>query len=159
MVGSVSSVEQRFGCFFAEHSTHVRNYTMTLVVDDEVDDVVQRAFLIAWQRYDDIPDGSEREWLFGVVRNHCRNTWRTDRRAKALVAAIEHNRHFDDARRPGLVVLDGEAPAVQIAGSVRCYSGDRARYSGQRLHVMRWVVRAPATRGSRSERVLLGTPE
>ena len=92
MVGSVPIVEQRFSSFFAEHSGHVRRYAMTLVLDDEVDDVVQRTLLTAWQRFDDIPEGSEREWLFGVVRNHCRNVWRTERRSKALVAAIEHAR-------------------------------------------------------------------
>ena len=91
-MGSVSTVEQRFTCFFVEHSGHVRRYAMTLVLDDEVDDLVQRTLLTAWQRFDDIPEGSEREWLFGVVRNHCRNVWRTGRRSKALVAAIEHAR-------------------------------------------------------------------
>ena len=92
VVESVLSVEQQFSCFFAEHSGHVRRYAMTLVGVDEIDDVVQRALLTAWQRFDDIPEGSEREWLFGVVRNHCRNVWRTQRRSIALVAAIEHAR-------------------------------------------------------------------
>jgi RNA polymerase sigma factor (sigma-70 family) len=86
------SVEQQFSCLFDEHSGHVRRYAMSLVVGDEVDEMVQRTFLTAWQRYDDIPEGSEREWLFGVTRNHCRNAWRTGRRSKALVAAIEHAR-------------------------------------------------------------------
>lgn len=70
----------------------MRRYTATFVADERVDDVVQRTFITAWERYGDIPDGSERVWLFGVVRNHARNEWRSERRADALAAAIEHAR-------------------------------------------------------------------
>lgn len=85
-------MERQFDSFFNAHVHDVRRYTATFVADDRVDDVVQRTFITAWERYADIPDGSERVWLFGVVRNHARNTWRSERRAHALAAAIEHAR-------------------------------------------------------------------
>jgi len=91
-VRRVRSLEYQFDTFFNAHVHDVRRYTATFVKDERVDDVVQRTFITAWERFADIPDGSERIWLLGVVRNHARNTWRSERRADALAAAIEHAR-------------------------------------------------------------------
>lgn len=118
-VTSVPSVEQQFSCFFAEHSGSVRRYAMTLVGVDEIDDVVQRALLTAWQRFDDIPQGFEREWLLAVVRNHCRNVWRSQRRSRALVAAIEHARSHVTAELAQQGLDPAEiAPLLQALGEM-----------------------------------------
>ena len=47
------------------------------------DEVVADTFLTAWRRRDDVPDGSERLWLFGVARNMIRNAARSNRRRQA----------------------------------------------------------------------------
>jgi DNA-directed RNA polymerase specialized sigma24 family protein len=57
------------------------------VSPDDVDEIVSSTFMTAWQKFDDIANGSERAWLLGVARNHCRNRFRARRRADALTAA------------------------------------------------------------------------
>lgn len=47
------------------------------------DEVVADTFLIAWRRRSEVPDGSERVWLFGVARNMIRNALRAGRRRQA----------------------------------------------------------------------------
>lgn len=47
------------------------------------DEVVADTFLTAWRRRADVPDGSERLWLFGVARNMIRNAARSSRRSEA----------------------------------------------------------------------------
>ena len=47
------------------------------------DEVVADTFLTAWRRREDVPDGSERLWLFGVARNMIRNATRSNRRRQA----------------------------------------------------------------------------
>lgn len=85
-----STVEHRFEALFDAQVIHVRRYATTLVSFDRVDDVVQACFITAWERFERIPPDAERAWLFGVLRNHCRNMWRSQRRADALIALIQH---------------------------------------------------------------------
>lgn len=47
-------------------------------------DVVGETFAIAWRRFDDIPAGLERAWLFGVARKVMANQRRGDDRRAAL---------------------------------------------------------------------------
>ncbi|WP_423919258.1 RNA polymerase sigma factor [Candidatus Poriferisodalis sp.] len=47
------------------------------------DEVVADTFFTAWRRRDDVPDGSERLWLFGVARNMIRNAARSNWRRQA----------------------------------------------------------------------------
>lgn len=89
---SGSSVLERYEEFFRAHADQVRRYSATLVPPDQVDDIVQQSMVTAWRRFDSIPVDSERQWLFGVVRNHSRNAWRSGRRSEALAAAIERAR-------------------------------------------------------------------
>ena len=79
--GEHSESRARFRCFFDEHVDHVRTYAMTLVLDEEADDVMQRTFVTVVGASRSHPGGPGREWLFGVVRNQCRNgAVRTSRR-------------------------------------------------------------------------------
>ncbi|MDE0603674.1 MAG: RNA polymerase sigma factor [bacterium] len=48
------------------------------------EEVVADTFLTAWRRRDDIPDGHERTWLFGVARNTMRNAARAARRQRGV---------------------------------------------------------------------------
>jgi len=93
-VRAAPTLEQQFTLLFDAHCDHVRRYAMSLVVGEDAHDVFQRTFTTAWQHLDDLPPGAEsqRKWLFGVVRNHCKNLQRGSRRSDALVAAIEHAR-------------------------------------------------------------------
>jgi RNA polymerase sigma-70 factor (ECF subfamily) len=53
-------------------------------------DVVADTFLVAWQRFDDIPADNGRAWLFGVARNVLANQHRATRRNTDLAARLRH---------------------------------------------------------------------
>ena len=44
-------------------------YARRRVDEQTADEVVADTFLVAWRRRDEIPEGFERAWLFGVARN------------------------------------------------------------------------------------------
>jgi RNA polymerase sigma-70 factor (ECF subfamily) len=54
------------------------------------DDVVAEAFLIAWRRFDDVPEPLDeaRAWLFTVAHNILRNRQRSDNRRQSLALRI-----------------------------------------------------------------------
>jgi RNA polymerase sigma-70 factor (ECF subfamily) len=58
-------------------------YCRRRIAPSAVDDVVAEAFLVAWQRLDDVT-GDPRPWLFGVAHNLIRNRRRADARAEVL---------------------------------------------------------------------------
>jgi len=53
-------------------------------------DVVADTFLVAWRRFDDIPSGNGRAWLFGVARNVLANQHRAERRSTDLAVRLRH---------------------------------------------------------------------
>ncbi|MEU8614363.1 sigma-70 family RNA polymerase sigma factor [Actinoplanes sp. NPDC048791] len=66
-------------------------------------DVVADTFLVAWRRFDDLPPGNGRAWLFGVARNVLANQYRADRRSADLAARLRHE-------LGGAIVTAPEAP-------------------------------------------------
>ena len=48
------------------------------------DEVVAEVFLVAWRRRDEVPEGFERGWLFGVARNTILTAARSARRLSSL---------------------------------------------------------------------------
>lgn len=69
-----------FESFFRSHASRIRGYVRTLVPAAEVEPVVASTFATAWEKFDAMPAGLERAWLFGVARNHARNSVRRDAR-------------------------------------------------------------------------------
>ena len=68
-VGPSASGEARFRRFFQSHYAFIWRQLRRLGVPEEaVDDAAQEAFVVAARRMDDIQDGSERAYLFGVAR-------------------------------------------------------------------------------------------
>lgn len=63
--------------------------------EQTADEVVADTFLVAWRRRDEIPEGFERAWLFGVARNTILTANRSARRRTAL------NGKLYGAARPG----------------------------------------------------------
>ena len=66
------------------------NYRMLMAfarrrIDEQTaDEVVADTFLVAWRRREDLPEGFERAWLFGVARNTMLSAARASRRRNAL---------------------------------------------------------------------------
>ena len=59
-------------------------YARRRVDEQTADEVVADTFLVAWRRRDEIPEGFERPWLFGVARNTILTANRSARRRNAL---------------------------------------------------------------------------
>ena len=59
-------------------------YARRRVDEQTADEVVADTFLVAWRRRDEIPEGFERAWLFGVARNTILTANRSSRRRHAL---------------------------------------------------------------------------
>lgn len=90
----------RFRLLYERSYADLVAYCRRRVAPWAVDDVVAEAFLVAWQRLDDVT-GDPRPWLFGVAHNLIRNRRRKDARAEVLheilVAEISTREGVDDA--------------------------------------------------------------
>ncbi len=58
-----------FEALFDEHAPAVRNYVRRRAQATDVDDVVADVFLVAWQRFESIPDDFRQAWLFRTAWN------------------------------------------------------------------------------------------
>ena len=74
------SPRDRFAALFGRHYRQVYAYAVSRAGRDPADDIVSDTFLVAWRRFDTIPD-DPLPWLLGVARN------------------IVHERHRDAARQ------------------------------------------------------------
>jgi RNA polymerase sigma factor (sigma-70 family) len=81
-------------------------------------DVVADAFLVAWQRIGDIPEGNGRAWLFGVARNVLASQHRTVRRGVELAARLR-----DELTQ--VTVTQPDAPAEVTAAFRALSEADR----------------------------------
>jgi RNA polymerase sigma-70 factor (ECF subfamily) len=77
--------------------------------DHDAEDVVQEAYLRAFQFLDGFRGGDGRAWLLAIVRNTC-YTWLERNRAGPAMAAFEEDRHSspDDALDPEKLLLRKE---------------------------------------------------
>ena len=79
---------EAFTALYRQHLPAVRGQVRLWVTADEVDEIVSSTFVTAWRKFDQITPGSEKAWLLGVARNHCRNRFRARRRSDALTEAV-----------------------------------------------------------------------
>lgn len=63
-------------------------YARRRVDEQTADEVVSETFLVAWRRRDEVPEGHERAWLFGVARNTTLTAARSARRLNRLRSKI-----------------------------------------------------------------------
>jgi RNA polymerase sigma-70 factor (ECF subfamily) len=83
-----ASRRDAFAALYREHLPAVRGQVRLWVPHDEVDEIVSSTFVTAWRKFDQIAPGSEKAWLLGVARNHCRNKFRARRRIDAVTDAV-----------------------------------------------------------------------
>ncbi|WP_456845373.1 RNA polymerase sigma factor [Cellulomonas sp. P5_C6] len=76
----------RFEQFFRECADEIRRYAVRRVGPGSADDVVSETFMVAWRRWDDVPDedGQRRAWIFVVARKTTQQSERTRRRRELL---------------------------------------------------------------------------
>ena len=66
----------------------------------DADDVVQEAYLRAYQFFDSFHGGDGRAWLLRVVRNTC-HTWREKNRSPEPPASFDEAKHSGGGPSPG----------------------------------------------------------
>jgi RNA polymerase sigma-70 factor (ECF subfamily) len=76
----------RFEAIYAAHGRQVLAYALRRTSQPaDAADVLAEAFVVAWRRLDDVPDGTEAGlWLYGVARRVLANQRRGARRRAAL---------------------------------------------------------------------------
>jgi len=99
--------EQRFTALFDGAYVDVLRFVRRRHGVEGAEDVVAEAFLVAWRRFEDLPEdlGDARAWLFGIARGTLANSRRGDRRRDALGVRLA-----DHGARAG----QGNADAVTL---------------------------------------------
>ena len=88
----MNSAEEHFVELYQSYFTHVHAYCRRRTTLDRVDDAAAEAFLIAWRRIKEVPDGPDAlPWLyraaFGVVSNSLRSRSRQQKVQDKLQSA------------------------------------------------------------------------
>jgi RNA polymerase sigma-70 factor (ECF subfamily) len=83
--------ERRFAALAQEAApvvgAYLRRRLYPLVLAD-LDDLVEEVLIVAWRRFDDIPDEAQIPWMIGVARNVLRNAQRKSRRQDETVGRL-----------------------------------------------------------------------
>lgn len=77
----------RFESLFDSHYQQVLSYVLRRAPEDIAEDVLAETFIVAWRRFERIPD-DPLPWLLGVARRLIANHLRGDSRRKALIARL-----------------------------------------------------------------------
>jgi len=83
--------EERFTRLVQEHADALHRYLRRrYVVGDatDVEDLLADVLAVAWRRVDDIPDGAELPWLYGVARRRLSNARTRRGRRERITATI-----------------------------------------------------------------------
>jgi len=78
--------EESFRAFYQAQFASILGYALRRVTSaEDAADVVAETFLVAWRRFEELPEGDElRLWLYGVARRVLANQRRGERRRTAL---------------------------------------------------------------------------
>jgi len=100
---------QRLADLFAAHAAELLAYARRRGARPaDAEDVVAETFVVAWRRFDDLPEEAARAWLFGIARRVLANQVRS-----AARRAPRSGRLPDEIRAPGGPVgLDEDLAAV-----------------------------------------------
>ncbi|GAB7002897.1 RNA polymerase sigma factor [Nocardioides sp. AN3] len=78
----------RFDALARECLEPLRRYLARRTDAETAADVLGDTLLVAWRRFDDVPDGEPLPWLYGVARNCLANAERGVRRRARLAARL-----------------------------------------------------------------------
>jgi RNA polymerase sigma-70 factor (ECF subfamily) len=83
------TAEQRFSDFFERNHRPVYAYCRRRIDAATAADCAAETFLVAWRRFDEIPDGDRAlSWLFGVARRVIANQVRSEHRLRGLLTRM-----------------------------------------------------------------------
>ena len=94
--GMTNRQDARFEALYGAHAHEVHGYCLRRTSTEEAKDATSEVFVVAWRRFDDVPDGDGAlPWLYGVARNVLANRARSFRRGDRLAARAAA--HHDEA--------------------------------------------------------------
>lgn len=79
-----------FEALYAAHRRHVVAYCRRRAAREDAYEAADETLLIAWRRFDEIPAGLERAWLYGVAWRVLANQHRGARRRRPLGDRLAH---------------------------------------------------------------------
>ena len=74
---------------FSAHAPDVHRYIARRHVGNDVDDLVADVFTLSWQKWDDIPDGFELQWLYRTAWFVLANAHRKHSETPIDISAVE----------------------------------------------------------------------
>lgn len=86
-----------FDALYVAHRRYVVAYCLRRSHRAEAYEAADETFLIAWRRFDEIPSGQERAWLYGVAYRVLGNQYRGESRRLRLGAKLAQVRRQDIA--------------------------------------------------------------
>jgi len=106
--------KEHFRTIYTEHYDSIWRYCIRRCSDiGHVEEVVADTFTVAWSKLDAIPKGSEtKPWLYGVARNHLRNSWRKSKRSIDLTNRLKNELATD------ATPIDPETSATEDASQI-----------------------------------------
>jgi DNA-directed RNA polymerase specialized sigma24 family protein len=82
-------VEVRFQELYRTYQHQVLAYFLRRTDTASARDGTAETFLVVWRRIDDVPDGAELPWLYGIARRVLANLRRSQRRYSALERKVQ----------------------------------------------------------------------
>lgn len=110
-----SNTDAQYEALYRAHAHEVHGYCLRRTSSEEAKDATSEVFVVAWRRFDDVPDGDEAlPWLYGVSRNVQANRARSFRRRDRLTAkAAAH--HDETVPGPEPQIVRNEQHAELLA--------------------------------------------
>ncbi len=82
---ALSQSQIAYRAFYSQHLAMIARYVARRCPDSDAGDIVAETFLIAWRKFEDIPEPPrDAPWLYGVARNVISNYRRGQGRRSAL---------------------------------------------------------------------------
>jgi RNA polymerase sigma-70 factor (ECF subfamily) len=128
---------QQFTALYDAYNRQVYGYAVTCADRQSADEIVGDTFLVAWRRFDEMPD-PPLPWLLGVARNLARDRVRASARRSATEVELDSWIPTDEqtAADPADVVTDRASLRAALAG---LDAGDR-----ELLTLVAWHGLTPA---------------
>lgn len=115
-----NSADFRLNTLYETHRSALAAYCQRRIASEAVADALSDIFLVAWRRIDEVPEGAELPWLYGVARNVVSNHQRGDRRRRRLGARLMGAATFAAEQAEAIVVRRTEERLVlQALGMLR----------------------------------------
>ena len=106
---------ERFERLFREHVDAVLRYALARVDPETAKDAVADTFLVAWRRFDEVPDAT-RSWLLGITRRTLADQRRSRHRQHALAERLASTPTSTGSSKE---TIDGIADRFLVMGALR----------------------------------------